>query len=441
MNRIEPDGANNRTQFAGDRTRNRNFSGRRMQIVSISVRLCGAVVQRMPLALKSVILSLLLTSCVCAQSLENAAQDLAVQVRSILLDRNMEPTVRVGEFRSTFGPAATLGLRECLRQKLNEQMVLTEGDEVEVRGTVRQNEFLIAVSGFVEIRKTSEKIAIGARGPFAPQAEALTKTLRQKEKFEAGETVSSIVSSREDVVALASPTFESVHDDLPPSERRNALDDEIGYALDAPEVHVSGSTVSAAADGRFGVEFLKRGHQGYTLRPKVTVLDSGHAFVDLRRGDEFAVRIINNANFDVGAKVLLDGLNSFSFSRVASYRDIGMYLIPANFDRPVPPITGWHLDNSNVYRFNVTDLPSGAAAEMRQQFSNQIGVISVLFFPVWKAGERPPAAEIGEAQNASGRGLAIGRGDISQQSYSEEKRLLGKTIIAALSIRYQHPSK
>ena len=69
----------------------------------------------------------------------------------------------------------------------------------------------------------------------------------------------------------------------------------------------------------------------------------------------------------------------------------------------------------------------------------KIGVISVLFFPSWKNGESPPAVELEGSTISAGRGLAMGKGDVTAAKYKDVKRLFGKTVVAAISVRYTRP--
>lgn len=398
----------------------------------------------------AIFMALCLSNCAQGQSMEAAASDLAKQIKSILAQKKINPpAVSVEEFviRPEFSASSTLGFHEQLRQQLEVENVATSSEVTKLRGTVERNKFIYCICGRILLTDKGESISIGSRGAFDDNVQKVVDKVESNNQI-AGvkEQVAVVVRNREDVLTLASPTYEADIGGLKPAERKTALEDEIEYALDDPEIYVNGSTVAAFKEGLFRIELLTKmpgdpvGH--FSGRPRITATKDGQAFVHLKQGEEFAIRVINNAKFDVGAKILIDGLDSFSFSQVPAYRELKLYHI-ARLDGKspdsAPPITGWHIDNSNVYAFNITTLPNSAAAELGQQFSGKVGVISVQFFPAWRIDQPPPTDEIAEARNSSGRGLAVGRGEVQQQEFHEVRRYFGKTIVATISIRYQHP--
>ncbi|MEQ9407999.1 MAG: hypothetical protein RIK87_09750 [Fuerstiella sp.] len=374
-----------------------------------------------------------------AQTIQDAAAELAASVKEILDVRKVRPaavSVESFEIKPEFSPLTTLDIQKRLIEQLKSEMVSTDNPQIQVKGSVQRNKYYFWISGEVYFRDENESVSIRASGRSEAAAAKAEQELKKSGKIGDQQPVSAVVDSVEDVVSLAAPTFESDHGVLNRNERKRAHEQEIGDGLDDPMVYVSGATVSAYEDSQFRIEILTRGPDGrYSQRPRVSTTETGQAFVDLNRGDELSIRIINDSDYDVGVKILLDGLNSFAFSNNDGYRRLGMYLIEKNSRQPV---NGWHLDNKHVYRFNVTTLPDSAVNELRRS-SNQIGVISVQFFPAWKEGEPIPAAELAEARNSSGRGLAVGRGDVTAQQAQNARRYVGKTMVAAISVRYQHP--
>jgi hypothetical protein len=391
-----------------------------------------------------------------AQSVDDAAKTLASQIKQILLDNQLQASAAVDRFESPSGQYGTLGIQQRLQDELSKLSVETTSKDVStVTGNVHLNEHQLSISGYVTIVATQLKISIADAQLVDPStgvslideqaklSQQATAELKSTGRLTGDQKVAAVVQEREDVVAITAPTYEANLADVSPGQRLQSLKDEILYSTEEPEVCLSGSTISAYEGSHFSIELLTKDANGYfTQHPNVTS-EGGNAFVHLKERDKVAIRVINNSGYDIGAKILIDGLNSFSFSTVANYRTLGLYSIERLNGRPASsfayPITGWHIDNHRVHEFNVTTMPNSAARELQQEMPGKIGVISVLIFPSWKAGESPPAAELEGSTASRGRGLAMGKGDVTAAKYDEVKRLFGKTVVAAISVRYARP--
>src|SRR5262249_34174498 len=116
----------------------------------------------------------------------------------------------------------------------------------------------------------------------------------------------------EAVVAALFGTTAKLPADLPPAER-NA---ELEKRLDKPKVHIEGSRVSAAADSPYAVEILAAPQPGGKYQPRTATVQDGLAFVPLRRGEVFGVRLINKSPHDAAVTLTIDGLSLYAFSDV-----------------------------------------------------------------------------------------------------------------------------
>ena len=106
--------------------------------------------------------------------------------------------------------------------------------------------------------------------------------------------------------------------------------------------------------------------------------EDGHAFVELKPGDEYEIIVTNSSPQEIAADITIDGLSVFDFSTLRKpktdeplYR---YYIIPAGKSQT---IRGWHLSDSdkelNYSRFLVQELPGGKPAR------GKVGVITVAF--------------------------------------------------------------
>lgn len=385
-----------------------------------------------------------------ADGASDTIQILASQIHSILQANELPTKVSVGAFDSTFGPSATLGIQQQLTTALGSLGVVTASNsDIEVTGSVHRNRFMIQISGQVYVRSTNSPFdfadaqVVGDEDiQFAAKkqqqlAQAQTKLLTAAGKLNKNQKVSTVLTDRESLITLTAPTYEVDMTDVPGRERAATLKDEIELGIDSPDVYVQGSKVSAYADSRFAIELRVKDQYGkYSIRPRITNDKDGHAFVHLKVGDRVGVRITNSANYNVAAKLMVDGLHSFSFSKIDEYRKNQMYVIQSG---QTGLITGWHLDDQNVAEFNITTLPDSAAAELNKGFGG-VGVITVMFYPSWAKGTQPPQDEIAGHLGEAGRGIkAVGKGNTQSETYTQVQALVGKTVVSAISVRYEHP--
>ncbi len=137
--------------------------------------------------------------------------------------------------------------------------------------------------------------------------------------------------------------------DLPPDRER---DQKLRDSLSKPRVHLTGSLVSASATSPYAVEILVNG------KPQPARDDEGLAFVQINRGDTYAVRLINRSQHEAAVALAIDGLSVFTFSEIRQTRGekkgqplYSRVLVPAQGSTL---IQGWHKNNKVSDSFLVT---------------------------------------------------------------------------------------
>ncbi len=215
-----------------------------------------------------------------------------------------------------------------------------------------------------------------------------------------------------------------------PSETKTVLE---SFARPTATIF-EGNAVASSPTSPYRVQVLVNG------TPKPIVLEDGHPFVELKRDDVFAIQIQNYSDFQVGAKILLDGVSIFAFSEnrhlVGPKRGqpaFERYLFEA---KQQYALNGWHINNQSVDQFRVTDFANSAAAKFGS--NNNLGTISATFQAAWKKGTPAPPGE--PQQFASHSDIGIGRGDrVNQQSQAVQDPMEYGIVRSIITIRYVRP--
>ncbi|QEH38793.1 hypothetical protein OJF2_74030 [Aquisphaera giovannonii] len=205
-----------------------------------------------------------------------------------------------------------------------------------------------------------------------------------------------------------------------PADRERAIRE----GLSRPSAHVSSSRISAGPKSPFAIEILA-GPSGGAIRPRTAEVINGQAYLNIRSSERYAIKLINDAPFEVAATLMIDGLGLFAFSEHPEYSYV---IIPA---RSSGVITGWHRTNDEAEEFVVTEYPRSAAAERSLAPSPDLGVITACFAAAWPAGGNPPLDEGMEGRSVR----ATGRGPITRAELAEVERKTGR-LRAAISVRY-----
>jgi hypothetical protein len=219
-----------------------------------------------------------------------------------------------------------------------------------------------------------------------------------------------------------------------PAEREHAID----VALDKIQSPcLEGTRISARADSSYSIEILAAPNPGdstpdlQAYRPRAAALDKdGLAFVSIKRGEVFAVKVINRADHDIAATLAIDGLTMFAFSENKQYEVV---IVPKGQQGIIP---GWHITNEQSDAFQVSEYAKSAAARLLPT-SSSIGTISVSFKAAWPKDAAPPADEgdvnqRGRDADATARGKPL---DPKDTRYNELIRNIGK-LRESVSVHY-----
>lgn len=192
-----------------------------------------------------------------------------------------------------------------------------------------------------------------------------------------------------------------------------------------PAPIVSNTRVSK---GDYGMEVLVNGE------PCQLRQEHGTAVALLNKGDEYAVRLINDTGSDAAVELLIDGLNMFHFSelRKAGPGNAPRYshLLIAGGGEVVIP--GWHSDNKNSNKFEITGFPESALQQVLDrgglvpEKEKLQGNITARFCEAWHPDKKPIAYD----PVFTGIGVRV------EQNYREVKRHFGP-VADVLIIRYR----
>ena len=189
------------------------------------------------------------------------------------------------------------------------------------------------------------------------------------------------------------------------------------------------SVVRAATDSPYGIEILLKTPDG--AQPLSTDIVGGLAQVAVARGQEYAVRLINDSDEPAGVALTIDGVNVLAFSRNPGFRNLGKWVLPA---RSVGLIEGWHEEASTFRSFVVTPYSESAAASVGN--ADGIGTVTAVFTAAF-AGDDVPADEprlgaIERDESGTGLGAPLNR----------EVRTLRANfgvVRSSVSVRYARP--
>lgn len=201
-------------------------------------------------------------------------------------------------------------------------------------------------------------------------------------------------------------------------------------AIDAPKVTLAKSIesaltptlVKAAPASPYAVEILING------QPIAPAVDGGAAFVNIPKGAEYEIRLVNNSGKPAAVNLTIDGISSLVFSN--QFKGVGKWVT-----LPGAPniIKGWLFDGRPSRRFKVLDYGESVAATFAA--TKDIGTITAVFCEAFEPGKLPPEQKkllATRGQDATGLGAEV---DFRVKPVSFE---FGADV-AAISIRYAKP--
>jgi hypothetical protein len=344
-----------------------------------------------------------------ARAGDNLRAELAVFARDIkeILDKNQATSVSVGQFTGPAALATSAG--PGIAQRLIAELQLLK---IEVRP---EASFGVAGKYTDAIDKESDSLGIALY--------VWVEDRRGEEVYRKGR----IVHGDADLVALLGRTL-----DLPPGGDRKERDAAITESIDKPKVTIADKRVKSNTDSPFAMEVLVGGE---VRAPEDR---NGLAFVPIQRDEVYAIRLTNNADFEVAVRLSIDGLSMFAFSEVK--KDNGE---PRYFCLIVPPhksviVPGWHISNKQSDSFQVVEFSRSAAASKLIKNSASIGTITAVFAACWEKDKDPPEGEPRVYAKNTRSADATGRGPQVDKGYTEVERAFGADR-TSITIRYTKP--
>ena len=239
----------------------------------------------------------------------------------------------------------------------------------------------------------------------------------------------------DDAIQLGGVSYEAPPN-LPVKEKQKKIIEQ----YHEPVIHPVGTQVRGA--GPFGVEVLVR--QNGKLVPRQPTIGQGkQAFVELHHGEEYVVKVYNDADFPITAGLKVDGVNAFvdAQDQPKDARRIARPHKTATFK-------GWyiHTGHNPAYAhlpstkaFLLTGYENSVAKREGAKASNiSIGMISVDIKAAWPKGSPPPAGEpVAGSTKSATRGLTTGQGKAVDAKYKVARDLeLSKHTRAVIHVRY-----
>jgi hypothetical protein len=367
-----------------------------------------------------------------ADPLELELAGLAKQVAAILAKHDQNE-VAVGSFPgkgrvpSTFGPE----IQRVLLAELRKQKLTINRDS------------LIELTG--DYRPVTEN-------PAEPRLKDMFVRINaQLVNTKTGQQLADIPASRavygNEVLSRAYP----VPTHVDPAANRQERNDRLRERIEKPASTTAGSRVTSGPRSPFAVEVLVVNNTRAVDPPagRPVSVQNGLAFVDVKKGEYYRVKVHNDAPDDVAVRVSIDGLDQFVFADEVDINPKTKKQTPLRGEdgrpkfqyRLVPKgssavVRGWFRNLSSADSFVVTEYAKSAAAELSANPS-EVGQICVQFYTAY---ESEIARALAEGGPPGGKDAATGRGEPVDQDLKVVNRVIG-AMLDVVAVRYTKPKE
>jgi hypothetical protein len=352
----------------------------------------------------AILLSLLCTvSGDACEALRPSLRDLSAQLAKLLKGRN-EDTIAVGAFT---GPAhcpasAGTGIKRILIEELDRLKIRVKRQAgLEIKGDYRD-----------VMDRDSKVLALRLKAAVLDRAGDVIVELERK------------IEDRDILAQVLGITKPDFGDGFSPRAESVALKKRI----DKPSVDFRNAQIKADARSKYAIEIQIK--EGVRYMPRKPAEDEGLAFVPIKQNEVFAVKLINDSDYDAAVELTLDGLSMFAFSDHPAYRH---FVVPK---RSSTLIKGWHRTNKVSDEFVITDYPVSARKELMAN-PDPIGTITATFSAAWDPKAKPPADEGSKFRDPFNP--AVGRGLPVETPVREVLRQRGR-VRDVISVRYRKAS-
>ncbi|MFO0811015.1 MAG: hypothetical protein U0746_20490 [Gemmataceae bacterium] len=234
--------------------------------------------------------------------------------------------------------------------------------------------------------------------------------------------------------SLVSSVF-GVSAKLPPTASAKERGEILEKKLEKPSCHIAGNEVCCDVRSAYAVEVHVAPYSGAPYVPRPAKIEDGLAFVPLKRGEVFGVKLVNKSQYDAAASLTLDALNMYAFSNVRDGKGRPKYSQVILDAGKSAFIRGWHITNEKSDEFTITEFAKSAAFQLKS--SAKTGTIQVAFAAAWpKGGQRPPDEPANPNEHSRSAGSdAVGRGQRFTQKFQEVQYDVG-VVRETVSVRY-----
>ena len=190
--------------------------------------------------------------------------------------------------------------------------------------------------------------------------------------------------------------------------------------------------IRANQSSPYGIKILVKYGEQYKAIP-FKQNDEGRPCVDLKKGDIYKIELVNDSNYEAAAKVLIDGLNTFSFSEILDSDKkypLHNYHIIDKHDKSV--VDGWEKNYERVYEF-LTDNYGKGNQHPNLKPVQEIGVITVSFSVSYEKNNRP---DFITGTYSSGKFETVKGKEVDSKTTFVERGF--GPVIDTISIRYSH---
>lgn len=376
------------------------------------------------------------------ETLETVVSKLASDIAKHLRN-NSQKDVLVDSFTAPSNTGANLQIERRLQEALGKETGIKVIDPAEL---VRPRSW--SIRGDYSIRTRPDPVTQKEQSRAQITARLFDDENTQQRVF-APLDIGVEIGDLTDVTLLASATFDaSASKDK--NDKADGVSQTLAAAIKRPDVSVDSKTglIRATDASPFAIELLvcdgvnfPPTKADYTpmndrIQRKEFKLDdgtTGFAIADLRPGEFYAIRIHNNSDRDCAVRLAIDGLSSFEFTDIASYKQTNYWVV----EKGKPgTVYGWHRTNDHSDSFEIAHLPDTAIGKSGRSTS-RIGMIQAVFFQAWSENETPPAGEF--VRGAALDSLGTKQGTEIKTSYVETRRFTSKTPIASIAVRYAKP--
>ncbi|WP_339612742.1 hypothetical protein [uncultured Rubinisphaera sp.] len=367
-------------------------------------------------------------------SLKDACQVIADTVCSYLEQKD-ETSVMIGNYYGGSGPEIQRILKVLIEAKgfdtkdgmtLEGRCIAIAGDDLKIRvvSTLLSRNFepitTIPVTQDVDLVIDDKSDTLKGTGTNVDVTKYLKDSRIEQEALKEGVNASQ---KRE----------EYVNKEIAKSyQDQNSVDD---YQLST--VVVDNASVSPESGSDFSVELLVKNEYGEFVEKK-SYLHKGKPFVDYNFGDVIGIRVNNKSAHDVVVDVSIDGISVFEYSEIPGYKINKLFLVnKPNYQTGKGGsllVKGWHKTDQEVYEFLVTDVENSEAVKLKRP-RNNIGLVTVLFYPAWQVPEEKPGYLLTKKSSTQDGGMK--KGDTAGDSKKPTALYFDRnTPLASIAVRY-----